>query len=133
MCYNETYIINNGKNFMILNIYYTLICLFIVTQNSVIKYMTKIGQNTGILKHSKKVHIKPITVLFVTEYQNLNSGNLLINGLNSSFALVGNSGPLSSAAKYSILLHIYLIKTKHHTIKVHCWINFRCKECYKKI
>lgn len=74
----------------------TLICLFIVIQNSVIKYMTRIGQKTGILKQSKNVQINPISVLFVTEYQNLNSGNLLMNGLNSSLALVGNSGPLSS-------------------------------------
>lgn len=62
------------------------------------KYITKIGQNTGILKQSKNVQINPIIVLFVTEYQNLNSGNLLIKGLNSSFAFVGNSGPFSSAA-----------------------------------
>lgn len=55
------------------------------------------GQNTGILKQSKNVHIIAINVLFVTEYQNLNSGNLLMKGLNSSFALVGNSGPFSSA------------------------------------
>ena len=33
-------------------------------------------------------------------YQNLNSGNLLINGLNSWSALVGSSGP-SSSAKYN--------------------------------
>lgn len=68
-----------------------------VIQNKVIKYITKIGQNTGTLKQSKNVHIVAITVLFVTEYQNLNSGNLLINGRNSSFDLVGNSGPLSSS------------------------------------
>lgn len=79
------------------NVKLTLICLFIVIQNSVIKYMTKIGQNTGMLKHSKKVQTKPIKVLFVTEYQNLNSGSLLMNGRNSSFALVGSSGPFSSA------------------------------------
>lgn len=58
--------------------------------------MTSIGQNTGILKQSKKVHIVAIIVDLVTEYQNLNSGNLLMNGLNSSFALVGSSGPPSS-------------------------------------
>lgn len=75
----------------------TLICRFIVIQNNVIKYITNIGQNTGILKHSKNVQNKPINVLFVTEYQNLNSGKRLMNGRNSSFALVGNSGPLSSA------------------------------------
>lgn len=75
------------------------------------KYMTNIGQNTGILKQSKNVQIKAITVLFVTEYQNLNSGNLLMNGRNSSFALVGNSGPFSSAKQYiKILLKILHIR-----------------------
>lgn len=78
---------------------FTLICRFIVMQNSVMKYMTKIGQNTGILKHSKNVQIKAIIVLLLTEYQNLNSGSRLMNGLNSSFARVGNSGPSSSPAK----------------------------------
>lgn len=66
-------------------------------QKSVMKYITNIGQNTGTLKTSKNVQTKPITELFVTEYQNLNSGNRRINGLNSSFALVGSSGPFSSA------------------------------------
>lgn len=36
-------------------------------------------------------------VLLVTESQNLNSGSLRMNGLNSSVALVGNAGPLSSS------------------------------------
>lgn len=57
------------------------------------------GQNTGILKHSKNVQINAIIVLLLTEYQNLNSGSLLINGRNSSFARVGNSGPTSSIIK----------------------------------
>lgn len=74
----------------------TFICRFIVIQNSVIKYMTNIGQNTGMLNTSKNVQIMPITVLFVVAYQNLNSGNRRINGRNSSFDLVGNSGPWSS-------------------------------------
>ena len=38
--------------------------------------MTRIGQNTGMLKKSKNVHTKAMTVAFVAEYQNLNSGNL---------------------------------------------------------
>lgn len=80
----------------------TLICLFIVMQKSVIKYMTKMGQKTGILKQSKNVHINPIMVLFVTAYQNLNSGSLRTNGRNSSFALKGSSGPFSSAANRCI-------------------------------
>lgn len=65
-------------------------------QNNVMKYITSIGQNTGMLKKSNRVHIMPTIVDFVTEYQNLNSGNLLMNGLNSSFDLVGNSGPSPS-------------------------------------
>ena len=48
-----------------------------VMQNKVIKYITKMGQNTGILNSSKKVHTKAIAVAFVAEYQNLNSGSLL--------------------------------------------------------
>lgn len=62
------------------------------------KYMTRIGQNTGMLKQSKNVHTNAISVLLVTESQNLNSGNLLMNGLNSSPTRVGNAGPLSSSA-----------------------------------
>lgn len=75
----------------------TLIWRFIVRQNRVMKYITKIGQNTGILKTSKKVHTKAIIVDFETEYQNLNSGSLLMKGRNSSFTLVGNSGPSSDS------------------------------------
>ena len=55
----------------------TFICLFMVMQKSVMKYMTRIGQKTGMLKNSKKVQKKAITVAFVAEYQNLNSGNRL--------------------------------------------------------
>lgn len=66
-------------------------------QNRVMKYMTSIGQNTGILQKSNRVHTIAKTVDFITEYQNLNSGNRLMNGLNSSFDLVGNSGPSQSA------------------------------------
>lgn len=82
----------------------TFICRFIVIQNSVMKYITSIGQNTGILKQSNRVHIMATIVDFVTEYQNLNSGNLLMNGLNSSFDLVGNSGPSPSAILFQIEL-----------------------------
>jgi len=53
-----------------------LICRFIVMQNNVMKYMTRIGQKTGMLKKSKNVHTNAMTVAFVAEYQNLNSGNL---------------------------------------------------------
>lgn len=60
------------------------------------KYITKIGQNTGMLKKSNIVQHKAMTVDLVTEYQNLNSGSRLMNGLNSSFDFVGSSGPSPS-------------------------------------
>lgn len=41
-------------------------------------------------------------------YQNLNSGNLLIKGLNSWSALVGSSGPSSSVKITVITCEIYL-------------------------
>lgn len=73
------------------------------------------GQNTGILKASKNVQNKAIVValvdvyltfkrvlslfanheLITNNYQNLNSGKRLMNGLNSSLALVGSDGPSS--------------------------------------
>lgn len=58
------------------------------------------GQKTGILNASNSVQNSATRVDFVTEYQNLNSGNLLTNGRNSSFAFVGNSGPPSSEITY---------------------------------
>jgi hypothetical protein len=51
--------------------------------------MTKTGQKTGKSKITKKLHTKPIVIAFVAEYQNLNSGNRLTNGLNSSFSFEG--------------------------------------------
>lgn len=68
-------------------------------QNSIMKYKTSMGQKTGISKQSNIVHIIAMTIDFITEYQNLNSGNFLINGLNSSLDLVGNSGPSPSIKK----------------------------------
>ena len=81
-------------------------------QNRVMKYITNIGQKTGILniwnyskldkslKQSneltwKKVVKVAMNVDLETLYQNLNSGNRLIKGRNSSFDLVGNPGPSS--------------------------------------
>ena len=37
---------------------------------SIIKYMTKIGQKTGTLKTSKKVHVKATIVARVAHHQN---------------------------------------------------------------
>ena len=51
--------------------------------------MTSIGQNTGILKASNNVQNIAIRIALVTELKNLNLGNLLINGQNSSELLIG--------------------------------------------
>lgn len=77
------------------------------------KYITRIGQNTGILKIGNRVSTNATTTARVPEYlqkpalsshspshiintnQNLNSGSLLTNGLNSWFACVGSPGPSS--------------------------------------
>lgn len=62
------------------------------------------GQNTGTSKNWKNVKNIDNNVDFITEYQNLNSGNRRIKGLNSSFALVGKDGPESS--KYEKIIYI---------------------------
>lgn len=51
------------------------------------------------LQNSNNVKKKKIILSKAKSHQNLNSGNLLINGLNSWSALVGSSGPSSSANK----------------------------------
>lgn len=97
------------------NFNFTFICRFIVMQNSVIKYITRIGQKTGTLKTSKKVQTIAMVVDFVMAYQNLNSGNRLINGLNSSLLLVGNAGPSGSSAKMTTLRYKPLKSLSAHT------------------
>ena len=47
--------------------YPTLICLFMVMQKSMMKYITRMGQNTGTLKASKNVQIMAMTMPFVAE------------------------------------------------------------------
>ena len=64
-----------------------------VIKNKTQKYITKIGQKTGISNTEKKVIINDVPVPLKQANQNLNSGNLLVNGLNSSSDLVGNVGP----------------------------------------
>lgn len=78
--------------------------------------MTRIGQKTGMLKQSKKVQTNAINVDLLTEYQNLNSGKRRINGLNSSLARVGNSGPWSSQSK-SIAGSIFGVKNAMNKFK----------------
>ena len=49
---------------------------------SLMKYITRMGQKTGMLKNSKKVQKNAMTVALVAEYQNLNSGRRRMNGRN---------------------------------------------------
>ena len=46
----------------------TFICLFIVMTKRTIKYTTKIGQNTGMLKNSENVHVIAMTIALVAPY-----------------------------------------------------------------
>lgn len=46
----------------------TFICLFIVMTKRTMKYMTRMGQNTGMLKNSKNVHVMAITTALVAAY-----------------------------------------------------------------
>jgi hypothetical protein len=92
-----------------------LICRFIVIQNSVMKYMTRIGQNTGILNSSKNVQKIAIVVDFTIAYQNLNSGNRLMNGRNSSLLLVGSSGSSSTKIESNHNLVLLLIHYDTYT------------------
>ena len=75
-----------------------LICLFIVRKKSAQKYMSRIGQKTGMLKTEKKVRKKATQNAFVSEYQNLNSGSLRMNGRNSSSRDVGSTLPSVSGS-----------------------------------
>ena len=81
-----------------------------VIQKSVMKYMTRIGQNTGMLNSSKKVQKNAIVVALVAEYQNLNSGSLRMKGRNSSFWEVGSPGPSSSASYSAIAGSIFGVR-----------------------
>lgn len=99
-----------------------LIWRFIVIQKSVMKYMTRMGQNTGTLKTSKNVQTMAIVVDFVMAYQNLNSGNRRMNGRNSSLLLVGSSGPSWSSTTNKYIQReslLYLWSTRHQTISTH--------------
>jgi hypothetical protein len=66
------------------------------------QYITNTGQNTGTSNMENHVHTKPIVMALVAEYQNLNSGNLRIKGLNSSSCFVGRPPAAPSSMSLSI-------------------------------
>ena len=49
--------------------------------NNTMKYISKIGQNTGMSNIVKNVMKKAVHVALIQEYQNLNSGSLRAKGL----------------------------------------------------
>ena len=72
-----------------------------VIKNRMQKYMTKIGQKTGMSNMGKNDMRNDIPVPLKHANQNLNSGNLLVKGLYScaSFWLVGNVGPSEGSSR----------------------------------
>ena len=78
-------------------LYICKICLFIVIKNNTKKYISKIGQKTGISKTEKNVMNIEVMVPLVQAIQNLNSGRRLVNGRYSlpSLSVDGRPGPLS--------------------------------------
>ena len=70
-------------------------CCFIVMKNNMMKYINKIGQNTGMSNIGINVIANAVPIDFKLIHQNLNSGNRRTNGLNSCSLLVGSDGPSS--------------------------------------
>lgn len=81
-------------------LYMCIICLLIVIKNRTKKYINRIGQNTGTSKTEKNVIMMQVPVPCVHANQNLNSGSLRANGLNSfaSLSVEGRPGPLSTGS-----------------------------------
>ena len=67
-------------------------CHLLVKLKSIMKYTTNTGQNTGTLKIPNHVQTKAMAIALVLECQNLNSGNRLMKGRNSSSCFVGSVG-----------------------------------------
>lgn len=70
----------------------------LVKTKSINQYITSTGQKTGTSKTENQVQTKPMVTALVAEYQNLNSGSLRTNGLNSWSCFVGRSPPFSIAS-----------------------------------
>lgn len=66
------------------------------------QYTTRTGQNTGTSKIENQVQRNPMEMALVAEYQNLNSGRRLMNGLNSSSCFVGSPPAAPSSISLSI-------------------------------
>ena len=67
----------------------------LVNAKRISQYITSTGQKTGRSKMVNQVQMNDTTIILVAECQNLNSGSLLTNGLNSSSCFVGSDWPSS--------------------------------------
>lgn len=76
----------------------------LVKANRINQYMTSTGQKTGRLKISNQLHTNDKVTALVAECQNLNSGSLLMKGLNSSSCLVGSEDSPSSSPSSCVRL-----------------------------
>jgi hypothetical protein len=56
-------------------------------------------------------------------YQNLNSGNRRINGLNSSLDFVGSAGPSSADIKNTVTLTVHMIHNTHTHTHTHPFLQ----------
>lgn len=65
------------------------------------KYITSIGQKTGMSKTLNQLHTNAMLTARVDAYQNLNSGSRLMNGRNSSEDFVGSVGTPASSTESS--------------------------------
>jgi len=99
---------------MYLCLYMCMICRFIVIKNKTKKYISKMGQKTGISKTEKNVMNMEVIVPLVHAIQNLNSGRRRVNGRYSlpSFSVDGRPGPLSLGSSNGDKKAIKLFKRK---------------------
>mmetsp|Transcript_18151 Transcript_18151/g.41999 ORF Transcript_18151/g.41999 Transcript_18151/m.41999 type:complete len:126 (+) Transcript_18151:156-533(+) len=101
-----------------------IICLFMVMKKSTKKYISKMGQNTGTSNMEKNVMTMQVRVPLVQANQNLNSGNRLAKGRNSSLDNCGRVGPdslgSSKGLKKAIKLFNKKIPSPYATMKYPC-------------
>lgn len=95
-------------------LYMCTICRFIVMKNKTKKYISRIGQKTGISNTEKNVITMEVNVPLVHASQNLNSGRRRANGRYSlpSFSVVGRPGPPSLGSSNGDKKAIKLFKRK---------------------
>ena len=101
----------------------TFIWRFMVIVKRMMKYMTRMGQNTGMFKASKNVHIMPISIALVAEYLHTNTGPLTSLGLHLNLHPTPSAVQTGIAMQFEVL-HLYflkfIMKTRFITCHWHC-------------